>query len=325
MFVQNSMAKDSFVSEVVDEIFKSILETPKKQRRIRSGAFWKKFGFERRTKERVEVVKSALKARAITINLEDSLFGLEKRSEQIVLKITDSEQSLNSKSKVEFQNPPSVKHEEIGEPVFESVHKYEKIEARVKHLAEVSQSHFDIDIVFSVLFVAFFWNDTPSYELSPGVYGATRSNWTYHTAGAISQTCKILNLTCKFEALGKRDAIIETRDEAPVILLAAEWEWDYDDIFGAGKELDKLKTTCQKNATANAFLLIYCPISKYLNHLEKIAEFWVGETAAEEQAPTLFLHTVIFEEKGNSREFQRLKTVMIHPTGIVVWSDLSYE
>ncbi len=315
------MAKDSSVSEVIDEIFSSILATPKKQRRIRSGAFWKKFRFERRTKERVEAVKSALKQRAITINLEDSLFGSEKRNEQIVLEITKSDKSLNSESEVEFLNPPSVKHEEVGEPIFESVHKYEKIEAKVKHLAEVSQSHFDIDTVFSVLFVAFFWNDTPSYELLPGVYGATRSNWTYHTAGAISQTCKILNLTCKFEASGKRDAIIETRDETPVMLIAAEWEWDYDDIFGAGKELDKLKVTCQNNPTANAFLLIYCPISKYLNHLEKIAEFWIGETATEEQAPTLFLHTVIFEEKGRSREFQRLKTVMINPTGIVVWSD----
>jgi len=214
-----------------------------------------------------------------------------------------------------------VKHKELGEPAFESVHKYDRIEAKLKHLAEVRQMSFDITFIFSVLFVEVFWNDTPSYELSPGVFGATRSNWTYHTASAISQTCKILNLTCKFEALGKRDAIIETRAQVPEMILAAEWEWDYDDIFGTGKELDKLKTTCQKNPTANAFLLIYCPITKYLNHLEKISEYWISETATDEQAPTLFLHTVIFEEKGSSREFQTLKTVIIHPTGIDVWND----
>ena len=316
------MAKSPSVSEVVDEIFKSILATPKRQRRIRSGTFWNKFGFERRTKERVESVKNALKERAIIFNLEDSLFGSEKRGELIVLKQTDSEVSQIAKeTKSKVQETPPTKHKEIGEPAFESVHKYDRIEAKLKHLAEVRQLNFYIAFIFSVVFVEIFWNDTPSYELSPGVFGATRSNWTYHTAGAMSQTCKILNLTCKFEALGKRDAIIETKEQFPEIILAAEWEWDYNDIFGAGKELDKLKITCQKNPTADAFLLIYCPITKYLSHLEKISEYWISETATDEQAPTLFLHTVIFEEKEGNREFQRLKTVMIHSTGIDVWSD----
>jgi len=75
------MAKSPSVSEVVDDIFKSILATPRGQRRIRSGTFWNRFGFERRTKERVEAVKIALKERAITFNLDDSLFGSEKRGE----------------------------------------------------------------------------------------------------------------------------------------------------------------------------------------------------------------------------------------------------
>jgi len=316
------MIKAQSVSDVVDEIFKSILATPKRQRRIRSGIFWNKFGFERRTKERVEAVKVALKERSITFNLEDSVFGSEKRGELIVLKQTESEVSqIAEASRSKVQDAPPVKRKEPGEPAFESVHKYDRIEARLKHLAKVEQMDFDITFIFSMLFAQLFWSETPSYELSSGVFGATRSNWTYHTAGAISQTCKILNLTCKFEALGKRDAIIETNAQAPEIILAAEWEWDYDDIFGAGKELDKLKTTCRKNPSADAFLLIYCPITKYLNHLEKIAEYWIGDTATDEQAQTLFLHTVIFEEKGNSREFQRLKTVMIHPTEIDVWSD----
>lgn len=302
------MEKDSVISAIVDEILNSMLASQKRQRRIRSGTFWNKFGFERRTKERVEAVKLALKERAISISLEDSLFGSEKRSELIIFKQNYSES-------------PPVKHKEIGEPAFESVHKYNRIESKIKHLTEVRQLNFDITFIFSILFVEIFWNNVPNYELSPGVFGATRSNWTYHTAIAIAQTCNILNLTCKFEALGKRDAIIETKESMPEIILVAEWEWDYDDIFGTGKELDKLKNTCIKNQTANAFLLVYCPISKYLDYLEKIAEFWINETATEEQSPTLFLHTVIFEEKGSSREFQRLKTVMIHQTGIDVWSD----
>lgn len=316
------MPKLPSVIEVVDDIFKSILPTLKKQRRMRSGTFWNKFRFERRTKERVEAVKTALKERAILINLEDALFGSEKRDEVIVLKLAESKiLPITKEQKVKAKEAPPVKHKGLNEPAFESVHKYDKIEAKLKHLAAVEHLNFHSTFIFSVLFVEVFKNDTPNYELSTGVFGATRSNWTYHTAAAISQTCRILNLTCKFETLGKRDAIIETTDEVPEIILAAEWEWDYNDIFGKGKELDKLKTTCKKNPSANAFLLIYCPTAKYLDYLEKIAEYWIGETARDEQAPTLFLHTIIFEEKGSSREFQMLKMVMIHSTGIDVWRD----
>jgi hypothetical protein len=310
------------VSEVSDEILQSILATSKKQRRIRSGTFWRKFGFERRTRERIESVKVAFNKRGIAFNLEDSRFGSERRSELIVLsyveeKLPPSTTEANLKAEVALP----VKHEQIGEPVLDLVHKYDRIQARLNHLAKVEQRDFDVTVIFSVLFVEMFWNEKPNYELKPGVFGATRSNWTYHTAGAIAQTCKIMDLICKFEALGKRDAVIETKGEASGIILIAEWEWDYDDIFGAGKELDKLKASCKKHEMADAFLLIYCPNSKYLSHLEKIAKEWIGDTTLAELAPTLFLHTIIFEQKGSIREFQRLKTVTIHSSGIDVWSD----
>ncbi len=310
------------VSKVSDEILQSILATSKNQRRIRSGTLWKKFGFERRTRERIESVKFAFKERGITFNLEDSRFGSERRSELIVLSYDEAKLTQSTtKSKPKAKIVPPVKHKKIGEPALEMVHKYDQIQARLNRLAKVEQLNFDVTLIFSMLFVEMFWNETPNYELKPGVFGATRSNWTYHTAIAIAQTCKIMNLTCKFEALGKRDAVIETKGEASEIILVAEWEWDYDDIFGAGKELDKLKASCKKHETANAFLLIYCPNSKYLSHLERIAEEWIGDTTMAELAPTLFLHTIIFEQKGSIREFKRLKTVMIHSSGIDVWSD----
>lgn len=310
------------ISEASDEILQSIMATSKKQRRIRSGTFWKKFGFERRTRERIESVKTAFRERGIAFNLEDSRFGLERRSELIVLSYINEnlpQSATQAKSKNKVARP--VKHKQISEPALDLVHKYDRIQARLSHLAKVEQRDFDVTEIFSVLFVELFWNEKPNYELKPGVFGATRSNWTYHTAGAIAQTCKIMDLTCKFEALGKRDAVIETKGEASGVILIAEWEWDYDDIFGSGKELDKLKASCKKHETANAFLLIYCPNSKYLTHLEKIAEEWIGDTTMAELAPILFLHTIIFEEKGSIREFKRLKTVTIHSSGIDVWSD----
>lgn len=317
------MAKITPIADVVNELYETLLTSGKKQRKIRSGTFWNKFRFERRTKERVEAVKSALKEKSIQFNVDDVRFGTEKRNELIVFSLLNSKDFEGKEIKEANSEEvyPVIKQKEPGEVGFESIQSNDEISARLNHLAPVEQENFYIAYVFSILIVEIFKNDTPSYEISPGVYGATRSNWTYHTASAISQTCKILNLNCKFEALGKRDAIIETKDQSPEMILAAEWEWDYNDIFGKGKELEKLRITCQKNPTADAFLLIYCPSKLYLNHLEKIAEYWINETKKDEYAPNLFLHTIIFEEKGNSREFQLQKLVMIHPTGINICSE----
>jgi hypothetical protein len=206
----------------------------------------------------------------------------------------------------------------------EAMPEYDHIQSRLNHLAEVGPLNIDVTLAFSILFVEAFLNDTPNYEISSGHFGATRSNWTYHTAMAIAQTCKTLNLTCKFEALGKRDAVIETRDEKPEIILVAEWEWDYEDIFGKGKELDKLKTSCKASKTAEAFLLIYCPISKYLDHLQRVAEDWIGSVRSVKHPPSLFLHTIIFKERAGYREFDSLMTVEINPSGINVWNERQF-
>ncbi len=220
------MASVLSVSEISNEILQSILATSKKQRRIRSGTFWKKFGFERRTGERIESVKVALKERGIAFNLEDLRFGLERRSELIVLSyVGDKLPQSTTEAKHKLEVVPPVKQKQVGEPALEMVHKYDRIGAKLNHLAKVEQLNFDVTVIFSVLFVEMFWNEKPNYELKPGVFGATRSNWTYHTAGAIAQTCKIMNLTCKFEALGKRDAVIETKGEVSEVILIAEWEW----------------------------------------------------------------------------------------------------
>src|SRR5919112_130132 len=78
--------KGSFVArklsfaDVVEEIFESILATPKRQRRLLSKTFWGKFGFERRTKERVEEVQEALRQRNLFLSLSDEEFGTESKN-----------------------------------------------------------------------------------------------------------------------------------------------------------------------------------------------------------------------------------------------------
>jgi hypothetical protein len=162
------MPKPSSISSIADELLKAILATSKRQRGMRSGTFWHKFGIERRTKDRVKTVKAALSDRQIEINLEESFFGLEKRGELIVLRALDS--ALNTEDQ-RANNPeaPPVIVKEVGKPAFASVHKYDRIEAKLKHLTEVEHLEFDITTTFSQLFVELFRIETPNYELSPGV------------------------------------------------------------------------------------------------------------------------------------------------------------
>jgi hypothetical protein len=83
------MSKQQSVAEVVDEIYESIRTTPKRQRRLLSKTFWPKFGFKNRTRDRVEVVKAALKERGLLINLDDAEFGTEGRDEWIILSLVE--------------------------------------------------------------------------------------------------------------------------------------------------------------------------------------------------------------------------------------------
>ncbi len=72
------MLNDSIVEKIVVELYDSLLISPKRQRRLKSSTFWNKFGFERRTKERVELVKDSLREKSIILNEEFEL-GSERK------------------------------------------------------------------------------------------------------------------------------------------------------------------------------------------------------------------------------------------------------
>jgi hypothetical protein len=92
---------------------------------------------------------------------------------------------------------------------------FDSIAESVKHLAPANVWYIDPNRAFSVLFAQIFVSDSPNYELKPGFVGATRSNWTYHTAMAMAQAAKFMNLTCKFENSGQaRCGYRNTRGEA---------------------------------------------------------------------------------------------------------------
>jgi hypothetical protein len=87
---KQAITKSRTVNDVVDEIFESIVAAPKRQRRLLSKTFWGKFGYERRTHERVAQVSQALRERNIVVNL-DGEFGSEDKDDWLVLSFVEYE------------------------------------------------------------------------------------------------------------------------------------------------------------------------------------------------------------------------------------------
>jgi hypothetical protein len=201
---------------------------------------------------------------------------------------------------------------------------YDAVSDHLSDLIEVRVLEIPLPVAFSVAFVQLFMGDQPNYALRGGQYGASRSNWTYHTALAISQASKLMDLTCKFETLGKRDAVIETKTEPPEVVLIAEWEWTSEDIFGSGKELEKLHISCRQNSGAAAFLLTYSTDSKYPDLLRRVTEYWIKAPRRKRKPPMLYMHTIIYRENGPLREFEQLRTADIDVECVQLWEDQEF-
>lgn len=179
---------------------------------------------------------------------------------------------------------------------------------------------------FVTIFLEIFVSNAPNYQLEPNRFGASRSNWTYHTALAIKKASEILSLNCIFESKGRLDAVIEVLDEEgkPVPVLFAEWEWDYLDIFGKQKELEKLWRGTRKLQFANALMFTYCPVDKYPDFLKQVIQFWQQKIGKKRDYPRLFLVVVLYD--GTSfREFQFVRTVEVGAEQINLWYDLEFR
>lgn len=292
------------IEESIVGLSLELLGTANKQKTMLSGSFWKRFRFRRRTQARIDEVMSALARRYITCDIDSHEFGKEPRDERITFFL---------------ESDTSKKRRQIKESSTQTVKERLSVYGDVK---EVDHSKIDI---FSILFVKLFCQDSPNYELEPRVSGATTSNWTYHTAIAIAQASKILDLTFKFESGGKRDAIIEeTFGETTSVILGAEWEWNGPNIFGKGKELEKLKITCETHPTSHAFLLTYCPTFMYAEFVDKVAKIWRNYFPELDASPAPFLHSVVFDQVKNLRQFVSLNTVVIDHDHIEVWKEESF-
>lgn len=102
------MAKHTSIRDVVEEIYQSVMATPKRQRKLRSKTFWEKFGFGRRNKDRVDLVRETIKQRGLLLNLpnaEDSSFGSKAKDEWIVLSFINSPVDISTSSGTQAAGP----------------------------------------------------------------------------------------------------------------------------------------------------------------------------------------------------------------------------
>ena len=164
--------------------------------------------------------------------------------------------------------------------------------------------------------------DRPAFEDEYGSISASRGNWTYHFATKMREVSRCFRLACKFEATGRYDAIVHSlTGNLPV--LVAEWEWDFEDVFGPGKELDKLiRAAKEHGSTADCLLITYHPEDRSNDLVAKSIKMWRRNTG--NLPATLYLVIVVFS--GSSlRQFRSLRVVEIRSKETLVWGDLAFS
>ncbi len=96
------------VDEVVEEIYQSVLATPKRQRRMLSKTFWDMFGFKVRSRQRIEQVRNALSLRQLLTNVPPELLGTEARDNWLIITYDEApDTSPASDSDITQQQVPS--------------------------------------------------------------------------------------------------------------------------------------------------------------------------------------------------------------------------
>jgi len=176
--------------------------------------------------------------------------------------------------------------------------------------------------IFISLFLANFADLPPSSDRSG--HPLNRSNWTHHTYFAMRSTAKTLEVICTFETMGRLDAIVESVENYPGIVLLAEWETNSSSIFGAHNELEKLWTGVNEHECADAFLFTYCPVDTLYDFTRRVVEYWQSRKTTRQNSPSLFLTIVAYRRVGKSDHFVFIRTLEIGPSVVSLWHDLGF-
>ncbi len=126
---------------------------------------------------------------------------------------------------------------------------------------------------FATLFQYLWHRDFPVDRISTG---ANRSDWRIHTGIVVRGIADLMGLAARYERGGKKDALLRSTDGDEI---AVEWEWQGNDIYGANKELYKLKTHQAWSTNKNKIKsLRYAVLITYGQNISeictKVAEEW---------------------------------------------------
>lgn len=116
------MNNNPTIIETSEEILQLILATPKRQRRLKSSTFWRKFGVSRRSKERIEEVKNTLQSKGIFIETEFD-FGLEPKFEWLTFSVIEPQTAkiiIEENRANENHKPSEQWFQKIEKRIFES-------------------------------------------------------------------------------------------------------------------------------------------------------------------------------------------------------------
>jgi hypothetical protein len=196
-----------------------------------------------------------------------------------------------------------------------------EVQQKLKDTSAVSSATHVLSELFALVFRERFVASGPAGKFEREEYVASRSNWTYYTALSVHAAAQALNLSCRFEVLGRLDAVIETREAKPQVILLAEWESDYRDLFGKGKELSKLLGGVKAHKGADALLFTYCPENQYLDFAKAVVEYWQGKLPARSHA-VLYSLTFLYEQKRPLHFFQCLRTMQVPRREVLLWDDI---
>jgi hypothetical protein len=156
----------------------------------------------------------------------------------------------------------------------------------------------------------------------------SRSDWTQSIAFAMRRASDVFLLSCRFEAMGKLDAVIEGRhQERSHVVLLAEWEWDCWSVFGESQELEKLWNGVAEQDAADALLFTYCPSHRYHDLVADVVKFCQNRAAKNQgSSPVLYLMVAVYEKSASVETMVRfIRSVEVHAREIRVWRDRALD
>jgi hypothetical protein len=210
----------------------------------------------------------------------------------------------------------SVVIQEVDRPLESNL---QKLSHHLDGVSSVRSVQHRLSESFILLFLENFVDTPPTLEEA-----LNWSNWTHHTYFAIRSTAKVLGLVCTFETLGRLDAVVQSANDYPGVILVAEWETNSSSVFGEGCELDKLWTTVNQYEQADAFLFTYCSTDTLYDLTKKVVQYWQGRETARQNAPSLFLTIVAYQRAKRSNRFVFMRTLEISPATVLLWHDYGF-